>query len=1197
MAKQIKAHINRQAPGDYEYLTTIAFEHDQSDCLRITRIRMRKPGEPKAFKLPLSMLTWYTEHAPAGREITRDDNNQQNNALLYIELKNLKEQIGAFSLKDHLYLEIEIKELDRDDVALTRNDDGKIKIEVNLYAGPRAGCTLTISPLQNEGDAPPTYPPHLGKGGRFDLAELVIKSKEGPLDPRTDKRVILADIKLAGPYKSLRPELLSRLRLFQGRNLKPNHYVRDRHSYDEQYKSHPMDQNMPFPNGARIFGPLMPQGPREKQPPLTLALMARLNDPFWKILQKLEQDNHNQPLTGTLELILPEPDANKIEKHDFKIELHEGNWLIIEDGNAKSQPVYISLNEHQKTGEASITLPQIFEGPPASAFISLLYYQGRALTNQTNEPMNLALSPAASNPTHIFKPDVLEISQGTGHLILLNPTPDGLKKPAKSASFNVKCFWPETSRQLETKLTITWTRPINAQSFAIDIGAKSIAMAKMKPEGIKPLTLAACTASENTPTDNQACLQAPYLPANVQLITGTQNDKSSETTINSESRRAAAYPLSLTYDLASDPMNAAESRLVETGHTYDINLPAACPQTNGMEGQKGTKATTPALIDLKPLITTGVAGDELAEDTYYLTRQPARNSEKGTSLALTGTINPQLLLADALHELISFYGTYLPTINHGKRLSVEDKAIAQTLPDEPTMLVLTHPDSLTETGKRRYLEAGAKALSLYEQGSFQKLGPAAELVSLQARSDAETSIHLISETTAAAYRALQQLAEKEQPARARKIAQIHMNMGHQSLSLGAFQGWIGETAARLDEHLGSINLPLGETTAEAMLAKEVAKIMETALNAGAPLMAEAPLPGSKETIKATENPVNEELLIQQNFIRELRCAILGLSDQPKNIKNDFKLILTKSTGTHWPYTLSSAIPLDNAPLTLWQGLNEQKLVLTTDENKTHWQLELHASIAAMCEKVGPLSTYLAFIADFLPRAISTALPLHDPAIDFVFSLSGGAGLFKALQNRLAQTADHVPFRLIDLPETYEAAKHCVVEGALHLVSQQRTPPLSQIKPNIIVLPRKDQGAAGEDLEKLAQNSDIDLITSHQVEGDIPKATTHLQVIETITGLAPLIKKDKGALSCHPYLEDLDRAAKHEWANAESLWSNWLQHCSQTMLNMAIPDNITANGNSGGAAIWRYQTLQENEAQFTIGDHTYWVSSGLIMPDQ
>ena len=208
MAKPVKAHINRQAPGDYEYLTTIAFDNDQSECLRISKIRIHKPGEPNAFEMPADMLTWYTEHAPAGREITRDDNNQKKEALLYVELPTLKEQIETFSLKDLFFIDIEIKELDRDDESLTRRDNGAITIEVQLYSGPRAGCDLSVKPLAEAPAITRTYPQDCRSQGRFDLAEVEIRAKEGPLDPRSDKRVIIANLSLNPPYEALRPAFL-----------------------------------------------------------------------------------------------------------------------------------------------------------------------------------------------------------------------------------------------------------------------------------------------------------------------------------------------------------------------------------------------------------------------------------------------------------------------------------------------------------------------------------------------------------------------------------------------------------------------------------------------------------------------------------------------------------------------------------------------------------------------------------------------------------------------------------------------------------------------------------------------------------------------------------------------------------------------------------------------------------------------------
>lgn len=1210
MAKQIKAYINAVGPGEYDYLTTIAFEHPQSDCLRITRISLRKPNETKAFKLPNNLLSWFTEHAAAGREISRDDNNQQNHASLYVERSALKKQLEAFSLGDELTLEILINELDRDEEALARKDNGQFTIMVQLYEGPRAGCELTVSGNEPAGKPTHHYPTGIGRDGCMALGEVTLKSTEGPLDPLFDKRVLLADITPQPPYEGLRPALLARLCLLRNERLKPSQYVRDRHTYDELYPKHPIDQKAPFPDGSRIFGPLLPKAPREKPAPYTIALKAPLSDPFWQVFQDLYRQSKCAPLKARLSMSLPEPEKNQTKAIDITLAMDPAPALIITDANTLCTPAILPLEEKVKQ-PLTLTLERPFEGEITPQLITMLYHKGDAHAESENdggdnaegepngggeaEPaaglMNLGLAAEGETTSHQFKPDVLEMAPGQRQLILLNPTPEGQKNPPKTAAFKISCLWPEQQRQQEASLTINWTKPLNARAYAIDIGTKAIAMAKKDQMEVKPLDLASKAPAHY--------LIKECLPATLTLSNGTNMQEEGAADINDRNWRAATFPLSLSFKFARSKTNALQQRLAKSRNHYDICLPAQADQG-------------PA-IPLKPLITTGTpeqnppAPMKLSapnNETFFITRQKQKPNGASHNLALTREVKGTPLLEDCLHELMSFYGTYLPAISRPELLTVEQKNTAASIPDRPTSLILTHADYLTNTAITRYSNAAAAALGRYNQGCFNHLGIQGELLGLESETTSKSTVHLVSEITAGAYQGLLKLAEREQPARAQKITQIHLDIGTRTISLGAFTGWVGETEARLERQTGAINLPLGGKTLQRMLVREVAKIIDRAVGEGAPLTPLAPLPETQKQFNACLTPSNEEETMQARFITALQSAIHTTGEGEKGTgantgETDFVVTLAKSTGDNWPFSLSTSIEATPAAKTIWQGLNGEKITLRANEQKTEWQLQLQCSLGAMCEKVGPLSTYLAFITALLPRAIAATLPPRASGHQLVVTLSGGPGLFPPLQASLRETARHLSASASLLPESYSEAKLAIATGAAQMIHQQKTPPHSMILPNILVRPLmggEDQGPGanqGGDIVAISQSGALATITRHQQAGTLPPGTETLEVIETISGLASLLENDSNALSCRHYMDDLDRASDREWAIAADLWADWLQHCTQTMLNMAVPGDQQAGGREAG---WGYQTLQENEARFTINDHTYWISSGLTMAE-
>ncbi len=1169
MAKQTKAHINLKAPGQYDYLTSVAFEHDQSECLRLSEIRVRHTNGEKPFKLPLNLLTWYTEHAPAGREITRDDNNQQNHANLFVDLASLQDQLETFSLKAPFLLEIDISELDRNDDALIRKDNGLLDVVVYLYHGPKSKCALSLSHLGQasaEKAAKPTYlfPGHCGPDGRFDLAECVLRSNEGPLDPRSDKRVLIANLTLDAPYQNLRPKLIKHIKLYKDQEREPNDYIRDIHHYEERYQTYPWDQKMPFPDGAHLFGPLLPQSPKEKARGLTLSLAAPTTDPLWHEVKKSQQANGGKPITGQLDLILPEPEENVIATIPLGLSMDKHPWLIITNAQALSAPVLIPLDKEEKKQDLTLSLPALTT-TSASQLLSIQYYDNHVQSDVVQQALTVAFNPHnKANNTHVIKPEVLELADQNRQMVLLNPVPGSKQKTKAGTKLKLKCVWPESQKAITYTLTINWLKTDQAHGFAIDIGSKAIAMAKQNEGKVSPIKLGAHAPRH---------FISPYcLPSSVMLSTSLNKQDAQEPTIKDENWRAQTYPLSLSYSIpeSSSPF---DHRLTTLQRHYDIGMP-------------GKEVSSDAQTNLKNLFTSNKTQKPIAKDEYYIARYQAKDNQSSQDTGLVKTLVPNLLLADCLSELINFYGTCLPRIHADEPATVEEKNAAATVREEGTTLVLTHPDYFTDTAKYNYRRAGTKALAHYEQGSFHTLGETAELLGLKSQHQIGNNVHLISECTSGAYQALMQLAEQDQPARPKTVEQIHLEIGSRTASISAYRGWIGETNAVLERQYGTITLPLGGQTLANALANEVAKILEEALNSGAPITLEAPLPLSQDQFQAAQTPQNEAEQLQFQFIKNLNQAIVDSSEN-----TGLQICLAKSSPGNWLFSLASTIAIDNAPITLWQGLREEKIILTSNEQKTEWELTLHCSCEKMSEKVGPLSTYLAFLTQFLPNTISNCFPDDSNVDEPLISISGGTALFTPIQAEIVKTAQNLKCRFLPAPKNYEQAKLAVAKGALNLVANQSKSPVRITNPSLLLIPLSQEGAPHNDLSSMSQIKNKALIANNSARGLIPKGCHSIQVVETIPGLAHLMVHTPQAISCRPYLEDLDTANKTQWAMAESQWQFWLQDCAQTMLNMGVPDT-----DQPIQLEWRYQSLQENEAQLTVADHTYWISSGLTPSD-
>jgi len=1216
MAKVVKADINLETPGEYDFLTSTAFEHDQSEYLRVTEIRLRSSRDQKPYKLALNLLSWYTDYAPAGREITREENNQQNQANLYIDMSLLREQIDTYALKSPFLLEIDVSELDRNDEGLMRQDKGIMNIEVNLYHGPKARCHLTLenlptidqSPTQNTNAQPAahSFPIDCQAQARFDLANTVVKSDEGPLDPRTDKRVLIANITLDPPFQTLRTSLIERLTLFNEAARQPGAYVRDAHQYEEFYKNYPWDQSMQFPDGCQVFGPLLPQAPKEKDKPLIISLNAPPTDPFWSEVKRLALVNQDKPLLGTLHLTLPEPGVNKFHALPFQIRMETTPWLIITETTGRSAPVLISLSEESNSGNqtggkqnVTLTLPASKTQTLQSELLAIQQYHPLSQDVETaGHLLNLALNPAKKDSTsHIIKPEVLEIIDQDMHMVLLNPVPN-IKQQDK-AEFKIKCVWPDTGRTLTHKLTIKWAKPRYSQSFAIDLGSKHIAMAKRTDQISSPIKLA--TLAPHLSDASQKSASAYCLPSTLALSTSIKKESQEQSSLNDQNWHAQIYPLSISYECLQWMKDPLQKRLENQKRHFDFGLPSlAAPleQISQADNQAPQPSTNAKESNLKHLFAHGKQQSTLQKDEYYITHQPAKAPNEAPKTGLTKSINIDDLMTDCLSELIGFYGTYLPRISSKNTLSVEEKNAQSSLTQAGATLILTHPDSLTSTGQHRYRKAATKALTAFEHGSFRHLNEAAELVGLKSQDEIGQNIHLVPETFAGAYQTLYDLAQKEQPARPQKAQLIHMDIGSASATLSSFTGCIGETKALLNHHYGSLSLPLGGQTQDLVLVNEISQILETALAAGAPLIPQASLPISQEAYKAAKNllPASTSLtqsqLIQNQFLSNLNAALLRSTEHKSNETNNLQICLAKSTGENWLFSLSTTYAIDNTPVTIWQGLQGEKIILEANEDKTQWRLELHCSTQKLQQKVGPLSTYLAFLTNFLPNVLGATLPPARKSEKRLLSLSGGAALLPGLQEHLQNNAKKMGFELLAPPQTYDEAKLALVNGALGMITHQTKMPQSMVKPSLLLIHQDQDQPSQQDLMSLLGNNQFSIISTNDAQGELSQKCMSLQLVETIPGLAKLVEKSAAALVARTYMDDLDHAKKAQWTKAEHQWQIWLHQCYQTSLNMAIPQTNT-NKNDDQTQNWHYQSLQDHEAQLSIAEQTYWISSGLI----
>jgi|GEM_PF-4697067 len=1227
MVKKISAHINLASPGEHEYLASVSFEHARSVALRIQEIKLRPSRNEKPYKVPLSLLTWFTEHAAAGRELTREENGQAIEAKLFTNQAVLREQIETFSLKNKFYLEVEVTELNQNDESSAREDQGVMNIEVQLFYGPKAKCSLSLEPLNLGTEEQLLFPKNCGADGRFDLVEAGVKSNLGPLDPRSDKRLLLCTVKLSDTWQPLRNSIIERLHIYEGTTEVPSVYIEDEHHYEELYKTFPHAQNKKFPKGSKAFGPLLPSAPKEKRGPWTISLKAPLNDPFWLEMAEIRAAHNNQPLRGFVELLIPEPGGNIQVECQFAIQFDDEDWLIITDGAAVAAPLLLPVNreksfwqEDSLAGELCLSVPKIH--CPASQFLSIQYF-GFGLSEG---PVNIALTPSKKDAEfYNVKPEVTEMSNQQHQLILLNQIALNKKQKLQKSEFKLKCFWPDKQKTETFKINIKLVEKSYSQALSIDIGSKAIAVAGIDPNSEADVII-------NLPLGKNAQNQffdEAFITSKVSL-SGRLDSAEDDSELDEQNWRTKDFPMSISFSKSGWKKSAVTSRLKKLQRSYDLALPSKLETEAGEKFNLKRIFSQVSNSEDPPSNGVQITGAIEGERTKFsppvflsATRLQQKDRDEGDGASpletdhfktgLTSSLNSSWLMSDVLDELYNFYGTYL---NSQKALSgnnagteSDEKQKTSKLKKE-VFLTLTHSSNLSDTGKRRYEIAGASTLAKYEQGSFLEMGPMAELLGFTGSDQLKNNVVLLDEITASSYHSLKEMAERDQPARARKIQQIHIDIGASHAALCAQSGWVGESNALVDTVHGIIELPLGARALELALTKEISQVLETAIGAGAQIIRQIDLPNNLEGVIAAEKEETKIAFGQNQFLKNLRQAIYHSQTVKDQAGNDLHIVIGKSEEkSNLPLTLDASVVPQGDPISLWHGLRGEQLVCISSEggaeaegDEKTWHIELRLEIDALAQKVGPLSTYLAFVAELLPRSIEQVLPKTSQRAERLFSVSGGASLFAPFRKLIETTAKNLEYRLLPLPEDYKDAKSPTSLGALELFHHQNKAPMMKESPNVILVPLSDGNEAENDMISVAENGKLIVIKTPSTGGALQKNISSVQLIETLPGFGSLLNEDPKAVYCQTYLDDLDRATADQWAVAGAEWQTYLDLCYQTLLNM--PVEVSQNNDTSpefentGAVVkpegqnWAYKTLKKEEAQLTIGEKTFWVSTGL-----
>lgn len=1196
MVKKFTAHINLASPGEHEFLAPVSFDHGRSVALRIQEIRLRPNTTEKPYKVPLNLLTWFTEHAAAGREISRDDNKQQNEASLFTNQALLREQIETFSIKKSFQLEVDITELDQNDESCIRDDQGVMIIEVNLFYGPKAKCTLALEPLVPTVEQNLLFPKNCSGDGRFDLVQATVKSNLGPLDPRSDKRLLLCTVKLSDTWQSVRNALIERLCLYEGEQEQPSEYIEDEHHYIDIYKSFPHAQDKNFPKGAKAFGPFLPSAPKEKRGPWTISLNAPLNDPFWLQIANVRAANNNQPLRGIIELIIPEPGGNIKSELKFAIQFDDNDWVIITDGTAKTAPLLLPVNRNQTTekvneiaSELTLAIPEM--SLPASHLLSVQYY-GFGLSDG---PVNIALTPSKKDTEfYTVKPEVSEVSDHQRQIILLNNIAVNKKLKIQKSEFQVKCFWPDKQQTETYIINIKLLEKSYSQALSVDIGSHSIALASIKDKKIS-----------NLPLGNHSqinCVSEDFIPSRI-CLSGRIENIASDEYLGEQNWHVKNHPLSISFDKTTWKPTAIEDRLSRQNRSYDIALPIQNEIKTGVKSNlkkifSQSSATEDGALTSKDQIENS---EESKSPPRFLTATRQKTDDSGDNsenasfeteaykTGLVSSLDPSLLMADCLDELYNFYGTYF---NKRENAPIESGKSQAGKLNKHSNIVLTHSAHLSATAKRRYRDAGAGALANFEQGSFKNMGPLTELIGLQNTDQLKTKVTLVNETLAASYHSLKQMAEQEQPARAKKIEQIHIDIGESNVSLIAQTGWIGETNAYVENVLGNIDLPFGAHSLELALIKEISQYLELATGAGAQIIQQGEFPTSVDEIRKAQNEQNEIESGHFQILENLRSALYQSETTKDRAGNDLHICLgSGEQGEALPFTLAASVQPSGEPISLWHGLRGEQLVCVSEEDGKNWRIELRIEIDALAQRVGPLSTYLAFVAELLPRSIEQVFPSKDTRVEKVFSVSGGGALFTPFKKLIEQTAKNLDFRILPLPKDYKSAKTPTSLGALELFHYQNCKPFFSPTPNVMLVPLSDKAEGEGDMIAVAEKGKLVIIDNAVANGTLPPTCTTIQLIETLPGFGSLMSKDPTAVYCQTYLDDLDRATTEQWAVAASEWQIYLDQCYKTMLNM--PVESTGDNEQSKGQDWGFKTLKKDEAQLTIAGKTFWVSAGLF----
>ena len=152
-------------------------------------------------------------------------------------------------------------------------------------------------------------------------------------------------------------------------------------------------------------------------------------------------------------------------------------------------------------------------------------------------------------------------------------------------------------------------------------------------------------------------------------------------------------------------------------------------------------------------------------------------------------------------------------------------------------------------------------------------------------------------------------------------------------------------------------------------------------------------------------------------------------------------------------------------------------------------------------------------------------------------------------------------------------------------------------PSVILVPLSEKHEDENDMISVAEKGKLVVIETSSSSGNLAPDCSSVQLIETLPGFGSLLNQDPKAVYCQTYLDDLDRATTEQWAVAGAEWQSYLDLCYQTLLNMPVemPEGESVSEEhetTSKKQNWAYKKLKKEEAQLTIGEKTFWVSTGL-----